>query len=113
MAPAIALSAMLGGCHAIPLAAIGGAGAAGGWLAASRSALADADAGLAIVKPINQALCVTEQARPHGPRVAAALAAFCRNLPSDVGGLLVQAAAIHAAIRAERAAPGPDQTEAP
>ena len=103
----MAAALLCGGCHAIPLAAIGAAGAVGGWLAASQTTVQAADTGLALIKPINQALCTVEQAKPHTPAVTAALGAFCAHLPSDIVGILVQAAAIYVAIKDERTARAP------
>jgi hypothetical protein len=92
---------LLGGCHTVPLLGIVAASGGATWLVTAQSAVREADALLAIAKPIDQAICGVEQAKPHTPEVAAAMKAFCASLPSDVGDVLAQAAAVFAAIDLE------------
>lgn len=89
----------VGGCQTLLLAGIGGESAYIGW----QQFNTDADLALAIVKPINTALCGIELQKPHGTEAVAALTAFCSHLPSDVPGVLLQAATVIAAIDSEKA----------
>ena len=94
----------LGGCHALPLAGLtAGSGVASlGWLATARQ---DAPIALDAVKPITAMWCADRLREPHTPSAAAALRAFCDNLPSDVPGLLVQLADVLVVVALEEHPP--------
>lgn len=76
-----------------------GAAAGGGVLAMIVTVRQDADLGLSIVKPINEAvICPIAESQQNDAKTTAAIRAFCANLPTTVEGIAVQAVAVVDAI---------------
>ncbi len=94
---ALAIPLLAGGCQLLPIA---GAGAG-----VSGLALAWRDAGIAleVVKPVTRQWCADRLKEPHDDATAAALQAFCANLPDDAAGLAEQLVAVLVALETERA----------
>ncbi|MDB5358830.1 MAG: hypothetical protein JWO51_127 [Rhodospirillales bacterium] len=88
----------LAGCGTAPLV---GAAAGGGIVATIITARQDANLGLSIIKPLNASVvCPIAESQPHDARTAAAIKAFCANLPTTVEGIPIQALAVMQAIEA-------------
>ena len=86
----------LSGCGTAPMV---GAAAGGGILATIVTVRQDADLGLSIVRPINEAvICPVAEAQEHDAKTTAAIKAFCANLPTTVEGIAIQAVAVVDAI---------------
>jgi len=95
----LALACMgLAGCHIIPPAATA---AFSGATATVAVATRNANLGLEIAKPINSmVVCPIAMKDPHDAKTAAAIKAFCANLPSTVDDIPIQARAVVQAIDA-------------
>lgn len=111
IAAALASATLLTSCAALaPLAggaALGGVGVQLANIKADEAMVSgDVDTTLAVVKPLNEALCYVEPWKPHSAKAQAAIKAFCANLPSDPKGLWDQTVAIYKAVKAADAAQG-------
>ena len=97
VAAVLVLLGALGGCGAVPVLTATGAGASI-WTAV-KEADRGADAILAADAPIKHAICA--EIPDKGPR----LAAWCANIPTNVGSLVKQWAAVALVDEIERASP--------
>lgn len=93
----LVLMGALSGCGAVPVLTATGAGASI-WTVV-KEADQDADALLAADAPIKRAICA--EIPDKGPR----LAAWCANIPTNVGGLIKQWAAVALVDDIERVRP--------
>lgn len=101
--PLLAACLCLAGCQS-PL--VVGAAAGGGILATIITVRQDANLGLSIIKPLNESVvCPVAENDPHDAKTAAAIVAFCTNLPDTVEGIIVQAIAVKAAVDAVPTSP--------